>query len=307
MLKFDGLSALVLAALMVGSGGVGAQNWVPLSGAGRENSVDVQRAAVVGVPKSIFARGGVIRAVVVAGGEGGWLGRAACDDVAVEGGRGGDGGEVLEVDLTLAAGQCSRGLSIEPGQGGRGAMRGGWRQAEGERGGNTTISCDGVVLVTAFGGGRRQDDVTAPLSAKGGGGGALVNTQDSVSNESLDLRNWVPQVARDGVGARLGFGSGGGGGGVSLDVTGVTVRATAVAPKTSVVRNVAAAKGGFGAGAGGGPAGFDAQAPMVLAENASRYGAGGGGAAAICRAGVAVPTDAGNGSQGMVRLKWSGS
>lgn len=281
-----------------------AQTWVPLSGSGKSRTADITSVTVFPVPKSISARGGTMRAVLVAGGEGGWAAKANCEDASIQGGRGGDGGEVVEVEITLAPGQCSKGLVAVPGAGGRGAMRAGWNATEGERGGDTTLSCDGAVLAQAKGGGRRQDEVSAPMASRGGAGASIVNTQDSSKNESLDLRNWVPQPARDGHAARYGFGSGGGGGGVSLQTNGVIVRADGSDFKGTTIRNVPPGKGGFGGGAGGGPVGFTADASMVLAENANKYGAGGGGAAAICRGGGAVASDAGNASQGLIRLSW---
>lgn len=294
------LGAVFLSASMLAS----AQTWVPLSGSGKNRSADIATAGVFPIPKSIAARGGTIRATLVGGGEGGWAARANCEDASIQGGRGGDGGEVVEVEITLTPGQCSRGLSIIPGSGGRGAMRGGWGGLEGERGSDTTISCDGAVLAQAKGGGRRVDEVSAPMASRGGAGASLVNTQDSSKNESLDLRNWMPQAAKDGHAARLGFASGGGGGGASLQTVGVVVRADGSDYKGPTIRNVPPGKGGFGAGAGGGPVGFTSDASLVLAENANRYGSGGGGAAAICRGTSAVAADGGNGSQGLVRLNW---
>jgi hypothetical protein len=283
---------------------VQAQTWTPITG-GRPHSVDIAQGGVFPLPASIAAHGGVLRAILVGGGEGGSLPRSPCDEAAVQGGKGGDGGEVVEVDIPLQPGMCSAGLAVQIGSGGRGALRLGNPSAFGEAGGNTSLSCGGSVIAQALGGGKRVDAVTAPRAARGGAGAVVMNTAEAASNLSFDERQYGIRPAGDGQAGRQGLGSSGGGGGVSLLTSGITTLADGVPQKRLSVRNAPFGRGAHGGGAGAGPSGFAAGAPVLAAENAGHYGAGGGGAAALCSGNAANPRDAGHGFSGLVRLQWS--
>jgi hypothetical protein len=280
-----------------------AQTWTPMGG-GHPRSVDVARSGVFAVPASIAARGGVLRATLVGGGEGGSLSRSQCDDAAVQGGKGGDGGEVIEVDIPLQPGMCTAGLAVQIGGGGRGALRSGNTSTNGEAGGITSVSCAGSVVAQALGGGRRVDGVTASRAVHGGAGAVVMNTAEAASAPGFDQRTYGILPASDGRNGRAGFGSGGGGGGVSLATNGITTLADGVPARRATVRNAPLGRGGYGGGAGAGPAGFAAAAPVNAAENAAQYGAGGGGAAALCLGGSSGVRDAGHGFSGVVRFQW---
>jgi hypothetical protein len=283
---------------------VQAQTWTPVGG-GHPRTADITRSSVFPTPAALAARGGVLRATLVGGGEGGWLPRSQCDDAAAQGGKGGDGGEVIEVEIPLQPGMCPGGLAVQIGSGGRGALRSGNTSANGESGHNTSVSCAGSVIAQALGGGKRPDGVSAPRAARGGAGALVMNTAEAATNQAFDQRHYSVRPAVDGQAGRAGFGASGGGGGVSVLTTGVTTLADGTPARRMTLRNAPFGRGGYGGGAGAGPAGFAAAAPVAAAENAAQYGAGGGGAAALCGSGSAAPRDAGHGFAGLVRFQWT--
>src|SRR5262245_44753993 len=123
ILQKSPLAAAISLAALLAAGATQAQNWVPAGGGGQQRTVDVTQSGVFPVPPAIGARGGVLRATIVGGGEGGSLPRSSCDDAAIQGGKGGDGGEVIEVEIPLQPGMCLAGLAVQIGAGGRGALR----------------------------------------------------------------------------------------------------------------------------------------------------------------------------------------
>lgn len=296
---------LFCSAIVLSASAVSAQTWTPLSAAGKSRSIEVLKSSVFAIPPALFAKGGNLRVLLVGAGEGGSASSAKCDEQAIQGGKGGDGGEAFELDIPLAAGQCSAGLTIGVGERGRGALRGGNGSALGESGGQTTVSCAGQVVALALGGGRRPDAVTAPRAAKGGSGGAILNSLESISNEAFDQRSMNVVTGGEGQTGLFGYGSGGGGGGVSLSTSGVSVRVDGGATRRAVVRNAPLGKGGYGAGAGAGAAGFAGDASTYPAENAIQYGAGGGGGFSSCGANGALSREAGHGASGLVKLSWT--
>ena len=302
-LKGTALVVLVLIGHVVATAPVNAQVWVPISGGGRVQSQLVTQSSVFPVPPSILGRGGVIRAVLVGGGEGGFSAQGNCNDGVVQGGRGGDGGEVVEVDIPLVAGQCPAGLVSQIGANGRGALRAGNASSSGEPGGMTTVSCAGAVLAYALGGGKRPDAVTASRSAKGGAGAAAMNSLESTAADANGLRSIQIMAAREGQAGLHGYGSGGGGGGVSVMEFGVSTSMTNSQIR-GMVRNAPLGKGGHGAGSGAGPNGYAPGLPLNPAENGLQYGAGGGGGFAYCGISSSINNDAGNGAPGVIKYSW---
>lgn len=290
------LTALALAAH--------AATWTPLSGGGAPKSAELRSAATFAIPPAIAARGGVLRFTLVGGGEGGHAPKSGCDDYALQGGKGGDGGEVIEIDVTLQPGQCTAGITAAIGTAGRGGLRGGNAGPSGEPGAPTSISCAGTVLATALGGGRRADAVTAPRSAKGGAGGVIMNTLDQATGETIDQRSTAITAGTEGQSGFGGYGSGGGGGGATLGQSGAFVRPDGTVVRRATVRNAPMGKAGYGAGTGAGPAEYAGGASLYPAENAAQFGAGGGGGAMSCNAPTAM-REGGNGFQGLVRVQWA--
>lgn len=280
-----------------------AQVWVPISGGSKTQSQLVTQSSVFPVPPSILGRGGVVRALLVGGGEGGFSAQGNCNDGVVQGGRGGDGGEVVEVDIPLVAGQCPAGLVSQIGANGRGSLRGGNSGSSGEPGGMTTVSCAGAVLAYALGGGKRPDAVTASRSAKGGAGAAAMNTLESTTADPNGLRSIQITAGREGQAGLHGYGSGGGGGGVSVIEFGVST-SMANAQIRGMVRNAPLGKGGYGAGSGAGPNGYAPGLPLNPAENGLQYGSGGGGGFAYCGITSTINNDAGNGAPGVIKYTW---
>lgn len=281
-----------------------AASWTPLSSGGKPRIAEVQTTSVFPIPASVAARGGSLTLTVVGAGEGGHSSKAACDDYAVQGGKGGDGGEVLEVTLNLQPGQCPAGLALGIGAPGRGAFRGGNAAAVGEPGGPTTVSCAGVVIASAMGGGRRADAYSAPRSSRGGSGGVVINTLDQATGQNIDQRNTAITPGGEGQSGRGGYGGGGGGGGVSVAFNGASVKPDGTVVRRTLTRNAPMGKGGYGAGTGAGPAEYASDSGSYPAENAAQYGSGGGGGAAMC--GIpASARDGGNGAPGFVRIQWS--
>lgn len=296
------VAAAAIACVLCGA--AGAQTWTPV-GRGQIRTAEFARSVTFPVPASIAARGGVLRAVLVGGGEGGSLSRSSCDDEVVQGGKGGDGGEVVEVDIPLQPGMCPEGLLLQVGAGGRGALRAGNASASGESGTATTVGCAGALITQALGGGRRLDPVTAPKAARGGAGAVVMNVAEARTNETFDQRQYLVRPAADGQPGRQGLGAGGGGGGVAIVSQGFVSAGDGTTQRRVTLRNAPAARGGAGAGAGAGPSGFAAAAAVVQAENASHFGAGGGGAAALCSGAATGARDAGHGHGGVVRLQWT--
>lgn len=293
-------TVLVLTASALASQ---AATWTPLSGAGSPKAVELRTASVFPIPQAIAARGGVLRFTLVGGGEGGHAPKSGCDDYALQGGKGGDGGEVIELDVTLQPGQCTAGIAAAIGAAGRGGLRGGNGAPSGEPGAPTSISCAGTVLATALGGGRRADAITAPRSAKGGTGGVIMNTLDQATGETIDQRSTAITAGTEGQSGFGGYGSGGGGGGATLGQNGAYVRPDGTVVRRAVVRNAPMGKAGYGAGTGAGPAEYAGGASLYPAENAAQYGAGGGGGAMSCNAPTAM-REGGNGFQGLVKVQW---
>lgn len=297
------LSALAVAALLFAAA-TEAATWAPLSSSAKARSVEVTASTNFAIPPVLAAKGGAIHFTLVGGGEGGHASRATCDDYAVQGGKGGDGGEVIELDITMLPGQCTAGIGISIGAGGQGGYRAGSSNAAGNAGGATIITCAGTTMSTALGGGRRADTVTAPRSARGGIGGVVMNTLDQATLQTIDQRATAITAATEGQSGRGGYGSGGGGGGASLSFTGSMVKADGTVIRKATTRNAPMGKSGYGAGAGAGPAEYSSEATYFPAENAAQYGAGGGGGAAMC-GGTPSVRDGGNGFTGMVKIQWS--
>lgn len=283
------LGSLLLAALAPVSI---AQVWTPLTSGTRPRSVEVLQSSSFAVPPAILAKGGNLRVLLVAGGEGGSAARSSCEDPAVQGGRGGDGGEVVEVDIPVAPGQCAAGFTILIGDRGRGAFRAGNSGATGELGGSTSIACGGTMLALALGGGRRPDAVTAARAAHGGTGGVVMNAVEANAAGTALPQVVAVRPGAEGQTGHQGYGSGGGGGGATL----VSAAGT--------VRNAPLGSGGYGAGAGAGPAGYAAATSALPAQNAIQYGAGGGGGYLACGAVPAWSRDAGHGAHGLARIVW---
>lgn len=298
---------LTSALLLCAAGTVTAATWTPIgSGAGRPKSLELSTNTTFAIPAGIAARGGNIHVTIIGGGEGGHSSKASCDDYAIQGGKGGDGGEVIEIDVDMQPGQCSAGLAISIGLGGRGAFRSGNNAAAGESGGQTGIACSGVSFASALGGGRRSDAYTAPRAAKGGAGGVVMNTLDQASSTQpvIDQRSTAITTGIEGQSGRGGYGSGGGGGGASLALSGSAVKADGTVMRRTTTRNAPMGKGGYGAGTGAGPAEYTSEANAFPAENAVQFGSGGGGGAAMCGSSSAG-RDGGNGAQGLVRIQWA--
>jgi hypothetical protein len=281
-----------------------AATWAPLSSGSKLRSVEVTATTNFPIPGAIAARGGAMRFTLVGGGEGGHSSRASCDDYAIQGGKGGDGGEVIEFEVTLQPGQCTAGIGAVIGPAGRGALRGGNTSTAGEPGGPTSVTCAGTVMASAMGGGRRVDAVTAPRSSKGGVGGVVMNELDQATGDTIDRRSTSITAGSSGQDGRGGYGSGGGGGGASLALSGAAVKADGTVVRRATTRNAPMGKAGYGAGTGAGPAEYSSEATFYQAENAAQYGAGGGGGAAIC-GGTATVRDAGNGYPGLVKIQWA--
>lgn len=282
-----------------------AQTWTPLTGGGKQKSVDITQSTVFTIPPSIQVKGGTLRAILVGAGEGGSSAKGLCEEMAVQGGKGGDGGEVVEYDIPLAPGQCGGALTIAIGERGRGALRSGNAASVGESGGGTTISCNGTPIAAALGGGRRTDAYTAARASRGGVGGVIMNTSEVSKDETFDQRNLTITPATDGQTGRNGYGSGGGGGGVTYLTNGVSARIDGVVARRSVLRHAPMGKGGYGAGSGAGAAGYASDSSLYPAENGIQYGAGGGGGHLACNSTTALTRDAGNGASGLVRFSWS--
>ena len=297
--------SLVALALVAVAGGACAQTWTPMSAGGKPRSVEILQSSVFAIPPAIFAKGGTLRVVLVGGGEGGSAARGNCDDQAIQGGKGGDGGEVVEVDIPLVAGQCPAGLTVSIGDRGRGALRGGNGGGVGESGGQTVITCGGAPIAFALGGGRRPDAVTAARASKGGAGAVVMNTLEAGTNESFDQRSMSIAPGGEGQTGRYGYGSGGGGGGVTVVTNGVSSRADGTIARKSVTRNAPLGKGGYGAGTGAGAAGYSTDAMLYVAENAIQYGAGGGGGYFACGVAPGVSRDAGHGAPGLAKIAWN--
>jgi hypothetical protein len=281
-----------------------AASWTPLTSGGKPRVAEIQATSVFQIPASIAARGGTLTLTIVGAGEGGHSSKASCDDYAVQGGKGGDGGEVLEVTLNLQPGQCPAGLALGIGAPGRGAFRGGNSSAVGEPGGPTTVSCAGTNVASAMGGGRRADAFSAPRSSRGGSGGVVMNTLDQATGQTIDQRSTAITPGVEGQSGRGGYGSGGGGGGVSVVFSGAAVKSDGTVVRRSVSRNAPMGKGGYGAGTGAGPAEYASESSSYPAENAVQFGSGGGGGAAMC----GIPASAregGNGAAGFVRIQWN--
>jgi len=302
ILKRTLLSASLLLTLSA-SLTAGAATWTPMTSGGRGHAVDVSQSGTFPIPPVIAARGGVLHITLVGGGEGGHASHSGCDDYAVQGGKGGDGGEVIEMDVAVKPGQCTAGIGVSIGAGGRGGYRAGNGAALGEPGGQTTATCSGTVLATALGGGRRADTYTASRSAKGGAGGVVMNTMDS-STQAISTRATEITAAAEGQMGRGGYGSGGGGGGAGLALAGSAVRADGTVVQRSTIRNAPMGKAGYGAGAGAGPAEYASDANVYPAENAAQYGAGGGGGAGMCTA-ATTGRDGGNAYSGLARFQWN--
>jgi hypothetical protein len=296
---------VVAVALVSLAGGPAAQTWTPMSAGGKSRSIEVPQSSVFSIPAAIAAKGGTLRVILVGGGEGGSAARGSCDEQAIQGGKGGDGGEVVEVDIPLVAGQCSAGLVVSIGDRGRGALRAGNSSVAGESGGPTTISCGGAPIAVALGGGRRPDAVTAARASKGGAGAVVMNALESGSNESFDQRAFVVTPGADGQTGRYGYGSGGGGGGITVVTNGVSSRADGTVARKSVTRNAPLGKGGYGGGTGAGATGYSSDATLYVAENAIQYGAGGGGGYFACGVAPGVSRDAGNGATGLAKISWN--
>lgn len=282
-----------------------AQSWAPIGGAGKARLVELPASATFPVPASIAARGGALRVTLVGGGEGGHASKARCDAQAIQGGKGGDGGEVLELELALKPGQCTAGINVVTGKAGRGGASG----AAGEPGGATIVSCSGVQMATALGGGRRVDAFTAPRSAKGGAGAVVMNTLEQATESpapgaAIDSRAVSINPGGDGQQGHGGYGSGGGGGGATVMMAGTVVRPDGTVLRRSAARNAPLGKGSYGAGSGAGPAEYSDEAVLYPAEHAAQYGAGGGGGAAVCGADAGAARQAGNGVGGLVRIQW---
>lgn len=245
-----------------------------------------------------------MRFLLVGGGQGGSASQTMCSDAILQGGKGGDGGEVIEVDVTLAPGQCPSGFAIQVGRGGRGSFRAGHGGINGETGAPTVVSCGSTVIASALGGGSRASAGTTSKSTKGGDGGVILNALQSATNASFDQRSIDVRQATDGMTGLYGYGSGGGGGGAAQTITGFRVSGDGSTDRVPQLFNAPSGKGGHGAGNGGGPAGYHASAVSVPTESAAQYGAGGGGGSAQCSGAVGVGTDGGNGFQGVVRVTW---
>lgn len=303
------LPTAALVAITVFAGSAQAQSWTPLSSGQRSHTIEVNANSLFPIPASIMAKGGALRVVMVGGGEGGSVSTSNCDEVAVQGGRGGDGGEVVEVEIPLVAGQCQAGLTILVGNPGRGAYRGGFTATgstgAGEIGGTSSVACAGVVVAQALGGGRKGGAYAAPRSSKGGRGGVVMSVLEAVtqtkSTTGSDQRGIQVVPGADGQTGLFGYGSGGGGGGVSMTTTGYTPGSTA---ERTVIRHAPFGKGGYGAGAGAGAGGFAQNTVLAVAETAVQYGAGGGGSAAVCNVAGLSDVSAGSGYSGVVRITW---
>lgn len=283
----------VAAMLASGASIAAAQVWTPLSAGARAHSVEVLQSSLLPVPPSILAKGGTLRVLLVGGGEGGHASRSACDEPTLQAGKGGDGGEVVEFDIPLVAGQCAAGLVVTIGEKGRGALRAANATLAGETGGTTSVACNGTTIAYALGGGRRPDPVTAARGVRGGAGAFLVVPMDATTTPSAEQRPGPSAAATSGQAGHLGYGSGGGGGGVAW-TSGPVVR-----------RQVPLAPGGHGAGAGAGPMGYAAGTPSAAAQNAAQYGAGGGGGGLYCGPTGPANRDGGNGAPGYARVTWN--
>lgn len=291
---------IVALGALVASTTVQAQVWTPIVPAA-ERTQEFTSGGTFPIPKSIAAKGGVLRLLLVAGGSGGHSPAGSCNDSTVQGGQGGDGGEVFEAELPLLPGQCQAGLQIQVGAGGRGALRLG-NGPIGEPGGDTQILCEGVPVARALGGAKRVDIGTAVRSAKGGVGGAIMNGAEAVNNAAFDQRVISTHPAQAGQVGYLGYGSGGGGGGASMKTTATTVRADGTAQRAPITRIAPRGRGSHGAGNGAGADDFQTLNSGGPAENAAMYGAGGGGGALNCAASGYL--DAGHGYSGMARIRW---
>lgn len=303
-MKSTALRHVSIACLALLTGAAHAATWTPMTTGTKPRAVELTTATTFAVPPSVAARGGVMRFLLVGGGEGGHASKSNCDDYAVQGGRGGDGGEVIELELAMQPGQCTGGFGVVIGAAGKGAFRGSNQAAQGEPGASTVLSCGGTTLALALGGGKRPDASTAAKSAKGGIGGVVMNTLDSAGDMTASKqRSMAIEAAGDGQDGRGGYGSGGAGGGASVAVNGSSVRPDGTVVSRATVRNAPVGKAGYGAGAGAGPNEYGTAAASFAAENAAQYGAGGGGGAASC--GVPVTArDGGHGYQGLMRIQW---
>lgn len=279
------------AALILVCSHAVAQVWTPLSTGTHPRSVEFFQSSVLPVPASVLAKGGTLRVLLVGGGEGGHAARSSCDELALQGGRGGDGGEVVEFDVPLAPGQCAAGLVITIGERGRGALRSGNGTLSGETGGTTSIGCGAATVAYALGGGRRPDPVTAARAVRGAAGAVLLLASGTATAPAAEPR--LVAAAAAGQNGHLGYGSSGGGGGLTWTSA------------SAAARNVPMGPGGHGAGAGAGPPGYAAALAATPAQNAVQYGAGGGGGPLSCGSSAATNRDAGNGAPGYARVTWS--
>lgn len=277
-------------------------SWRALSGGGKQRSVEIIASQTWPLPSRIAARGGVLHVIEVGGGQGGSAPVSGCNDLVIEGGKGGDGGEVVEFEVEVLAGQCSDGLVVSLGRGGRGALRSGNGSAVGEPGGETTISCGGNVLAVAMGGGRKLRSDAGSRSAKGGDGAVLRNAFQAVGASAPASRSVDALPAGKGGDGRSGYGSGGGGGGASQRFAGVSVLADGAPSAPSSLFNAPLGRGGYGAGSGAGALGYSAGATVVPAENGMQFGSGGGGGAAMCA--PQASGEAGNGVAGVAKISW---
>lgn len=297
------MKKIILTAALMALASVGqCQTWRPLSSGGASRAKEISTSSTFPIPRSIFTKGGTLRGILVAGGQGGSASPSSCSDAVVQGGKGGDGGEVIEVDIDLLAGQCPEGLQISIGRGGRGGLRYGNGSINGEPGTDTQISCSGTVVATASGGGRRSAHLAAARAAKGGVGGAILNTVQSVNSATSDLMSVDTKPASSGEIGLYGYGSGGGGGGAQSVYTGYAVGQDGSSTKQPRIFHAPLGRGGSGAGNGGGPTSYASSSELIASENGSHFGAGGGGGAAICAG--SGPTDAGSGLGGVTRLTW---
>lgn len=301
------VAAVLTSVALLGacSGMAFAQQWKAL-GVGVARSMEIHASSTVSVPSAIARRGGQVRLLLVGGGQGGGASPSACSDGAVQGGPGGDGGEVVEVDVRFEPGQCPSGLRVEIGAGGRGALQPGGVGIAGAVGSPTSVYCDDVLLAVAKGGSGLLEAMSGSRSSKGGRGAVVFNAVNTVAQTSVLQRAMTVKAAQDGAMGLSGYGSGGGGGGVSLGVYGHTVDAAGEATgKVLLTFNAPLGKGGYGAGNGAGPADYAAGAQVLPAESARNWGAGGGGGSLRCVAGVVYGSLAGgSGSSGFVRLAW---
>lgn len=287
---------------------VHAQQWRAVSGGGSQRTLEVSNSSTVSLPGVIARRGGQLRLLLAGGGEGGSATPSSCTDAAVQGGSGGDGGEVVEVDVQFSAGQCAAGLRIEVGSGGRGALQGGNASVSGEGGGDTSVFCDDALLAVAKGGGVRADAALGSKNSKGGRGGVVFNSLSSTAGDAVNQRGMSVKAAAEGGMGLQGFGSGAGGGGVSVAVSGYSVNSVGASTgKVLQVFNAPLGKAGYGAGNGAGPLEYAAATRFLAAEAGRMPGSGGGGGSLKCVEGVAdgASLSAGAGAKGLVKMTWA--